>query len=157
MGDPYEFETAALVGIWNWSDFVNNESELHFETTSDPKSGDIGVDAVAYVITTDDFCGGADSTIATLPVTDTYDADLLEFQYAVPSVSGAVINGTTPNTVGTLIWDNVGPLYAGGTGRITVTFKALATTVVTTNTALVDNARFATGRNVNDVTMIRRL
>lgn len=150
VGSDYISETVAIGGSWAWSDFTNNLSEIQLITGSQPDSGDIGLDAAAFVITTDELCAGANSTIATLPLTDTYDADLLQFVSADPPVSSSTTSGSSPNTVGTLTWDNLGPLYAGGTRTVEVTFEALTTTSVTTNTAEVTNAYFANGYAAND-------
>jgi hypothetical protein len=141
--------------VWNWSHFAPNTTELQIEANkgSGPDGGEAAVDAVAYIVTTDQTCGGADSTIITLPVTDTYDADLLQFVSASPANSASTTSGTPPNTVGTINWANMGPLYGGQTKYITVTFTALdpgASTVNTINTADVTGAFFGNGRPVND-------
>ncbi|MGC9397573.1 MAG: SdrD B-like domain-containing protein [Anaerolineae bacterium] len=141
-------------GSWDWPDF-DAALELRFNHVKnagpEKTTASINVDALGFRVTTDDTsCATGDTTIATLPLTDTYDADLLEFQYADPAVITSTLSGVAPNTVGLLEWDNLGPLYAGGTKQVTVTFKALAPTSATTNTAYVYDAKFASGRNVND-------
>lgn len=130
---------------WVWSDFSGDTTEA--EIVADKgggsgDSGDIGLDAMAYVVTTDQQCGGADSTIATLPLTDTYDSSIFDFVAAQPAPSGT--------SAGTIVWDNLGPLYAGGTSQVTVTLRAKATTASTINNAEVTGATFANGRDVND-------
>jgi hypothetical protein len=85
-----------------------------------------------------------DRTLNPVPLTDTYDSTKLQFLYAEPPVSS--------QSAGTMTWDNLGPLYAGGTKTIKVYFKALATVASTTNTASVTTAKFASGRNANSVT-----
>lgn len=146
--------TSLRTGGWTWSHFLNNTTEMQIEADkgSGPDGGEAAVDSVAYIITTDRLCASADSTIAVLPLVDTYDADLLQFLYADPPVSSATTSGSAPNTVGTLTWDNLGPLYAGGVRSVAVTFRALATVASpgTTDTASVTDAKFANGRDTND-------
>jgi hypothetical protein len=134
-----------LTGTWQWSDFQNNLTEVQaIGSGTGNNRGDIGLDAIAYIVTTNQQCGGAASTIAELPLTDIYDATKLAFVASEPP----------PTTAGggTITWSNLGPLYAGGSRSITVTFRALATTdMATVNSASVSGAKFATGRDVNDV------
>ncbi len=142
---------------WTLADFAPGTAltELEISGTKGNASikGTIGVDAAMYVITTDRTDCGQEGVIATLPVTDTYDADLLEFVAADPPASAVVVKGTAPNSTGTITWTNVGPLYPGEANSILVTFKALATIASpgTTNYAAVRNAKFDTGRPVNQV------
>lgn len=155
VGSLYTLEAdITSLRSWTWSDFANDFTELQLIANKGTSNttGDIGVDAVAFEIVTNETCGGASSHVVTMPVTDTYDADLMQFLSAEPPVSGASVSGTNPNTVGTLTWDNLGPLYAGGTKSITLTFKALAVTSQTTNTVSVQNAYFGNGRRANDAT-----
>ncbi|HRQ37163.1 MAG TPA: SdrD B-like domain-containing protein [Chloroflexota bacterium] len=134
-------------GGWQWSNFQNNFSEVQANgngTGTPTNRGDIGLDAIAFVITTDQLCGGAATTITELPLTDTYDPNYLEFVSADPPPSS--------QTPGTITWDNLGPLYAGGTKKVMVTFRALATVASTVNTATSTNGKFGAGRPVNDAT-----
>ena len=136
----------APAGGWQWSHFQNNFSELQAigtGTGSPASRGDLGLDAIAYVITTDQQCGGAASTITELPLTDTYDPTYLQFVSADPPASS--------QTSGTITWNNLGPLYAGGSKTVVVTFRALATVASTLNTAASSNGKFGTGRTVNTV------
>ncbi|MFZ6026504.1 MAG: SdrD B-like domain-containing protein [Chloroflexota bacterium] len=152
-GTEYMFETAALNGTWTWANFSANASELQLTTSSSPTSGDIGLDAAAYIVTTNEPCGGGDDVVATLPLTDTYDADLLQFVSASPSHSTAATSGTAPNTTGTVVWSNLGPLSGGESRVVRVTFLALdpaAVSASTVNTATVSGAKFGSGRAVND-------
>jgi hypothetical protein len=153
-GTEYVLQST-LTGLWTLSDFTNNATEVQIYANGSgapANIGDIGVDAVAFIITTDQICGGPDSTIATLPVTDTYDADLLSFVSANPAQTTQTTSGTAPNTSGTVTWANLGPLYGGQTKSITVTFSALEpgnTTINAINNALASGATFANGRPVN--------
>ena len=60
-----------------------------------------------------------DTTLTTVPLNDTYDAAVFSFATAT----------VTPDTtaVGTVRWDNIGPLLVGQTTTLTVTFDAIAT------------------------------
>ncbi|MEJ2746882.1 MAG: SdrD B-like domain-containing protein, partial [Anaerolineae bacterium] len=113
------------------------------------------LDGMALRVTTDQACGGADSTLNPVPLTDTYDAAKLQFVSAEPAQDSVSTGAATPyaNT-GVITWDNLGPLYAGETQVVTVTFMALepAGNVQTTitNDAAVHNAKFADGRSVHE-------
>lgn len=134
-------------GGWLWSHFQNNYSEIRAiggGTGSPADRGDLGMDAVAFVITTDQQCGGAASTINELPLIDTYDSTYLQFVSANPAPSSQV--------PGTITWNNLGPLYAGGSKTVTVVFTALNTVASTNNTATSSNGKFGTGRTVNTAT-----
>ncbi len=67
------------------------------------------------------------TTLATVPVTDTFDPTYLAYISANPA----------PDTTaaGQLVWNNVGPIAAGGQAVVTVTFNTLTVTFATTNTA----------------------
>ena len=139
---------------WNWTDFAGN-LDLELNATKTRASSDgitIYLDAMGFRVTTTEICGGAEEAIATLPLVDTYDATKLEFVSASP----------TPNSTsaGTLSWDNLGPLYGGGTKTVTVTFKALQPAnsdadaepdpTTLTNSAASTGATFGDGSAVND-------
>jgi hypothetical protein len=142
---------------WDWSHFVNNTTEMQLvaDKGSGKDGGEALVDAAAYVITTDQPCGGEDTTIATLPMRDTYDADLLSFVSADPAETSQVTGEADPypNT-GVITWRDLGPLYAGQTKSVIVTFEALnpggSSIVNTLNYAAVSEAVFGNGRDVND-------
>ncbi|HSH01915.1 MAG TPA: SdrD B-like domain-containing protein [Anaerolineae bacterium] len=152
---------------WDWADFTGEL--LDVELTADKgggggASGDIGIDAFGFIITTDQTCGSPNDTIDPAPLVDTYDADRLQFVSANPPVSSVTTGGTDPyaNT-GTLTWDNIGPLYGGQIKRVQVTFLALEPTnndpadtdndpTVTTNTASITTATFLNGVPTNNIT-----
>jgi len=104
--------------------------------------GSFGVDTLGFRITTDGICGDASTDITYLPVTDTYDSTELEFLSASISPSSVI--------PGTITWDNLGTLYAGGTRTVTVNFKALRAANPSTNTASISNTpKFGDGKSVN--------
>ncbi|MCL4267400.1 MAG: hypothetical protein KJ069_29755 [Anaerolineae bacterium] len=143
-------DITGLRAPWNWSHFAADVTEMQLEGNRGGgagNSGDIGLDAAGYVVTTDQLCGGADTTISYLPLVDTYNPAQLQFISADPMPSS-----TTP--AGTLTWDNLGPLYAGGTRRISLQFRALTAVAApgTLNTATVTNPEFMNGRNANNGT-----
>lgn len=136
--------TQDITGLrtWAWSDFANNLTELQvIGNRGGGKSGELGLDAAAYIVTTDKICGGTDTTITELPLTDTFDPTYLQFVSA--SIAPTSVSG------GTITWANLGPLYGGQTKSLTVNFKALTPVSSTTNTALVSSAKFGNGRDVN--------
>lgn len=144
---------------WDWSDFVGNTLEVGFWTKKGGGQGDtnIYIDAVGFRVTTGVSCGGPNDTIVTLPLTDTYDAARLQFVSAEPGETNVATGGAAPyaNT-GSIYWRNLGPLYAGQTKVVTVTFKALEplnnASETISNTAMTQNARFSNGRPVHAIT-----
>ena len=76
-----------------------------------------------------------DTTLATVPMSDTFDSAALSFTTATvaPDTTGA----------GSLGWNNVGPLAQGESTTVTVTFTAVAVPAgqVTTDTATVTGVR----------------
>ena len=108
-------------------------------------SGELALDAAAFIITTDQVCGDPADTLNPVPVSDTYDATKLQFVSANPPVSS--------QTPGTLTWNNVGPLVAGETQPIQVVFKVLqpvANGTIATNTASTTGAKYLNGRDANN-------
>jgi hypothetical protein len=142
--------------LWQWSDLSNDQVEILLEGNKgnvNTSVAEIGVDAVALVITTDQTeCGGSD-TIATLPLSDTYNADKLQFVSAEPPVDATSTSNSPYANTGILTWSNLGPLYAGQSKEVTVVFKALEPTganEVVTNTATVTGAQYLGGKPVHD-------
>ena len=155
----YVFDVDLSAVPWTWSHFANDRTEALLVGRKDGgnPAGIVGLDAIAYVITTDQTCGGdqPNTTIDPLPMTDTYDADKLTFYSADPVQTSVTTGGSSPyDNTGSIYWNNLGPLYAGGTKFITVTFRVqdgIAPTTIT-NTATVDNAYFSNGNPTNDAT-----
>ena len=110
------------------------------------------VDAVGFRITTDNTeTFDLNTSLSPVPLTDTYDPTKLEF------VSASVPPSSVDAVGGSLTWDDIGPINAGLTKRIEVTFKALepvgnATELNITNTGTVNNAFFANGLPATDDT-----
>lgn len=118
------------------------------------------LDAAGLRATTNEVCGAPADDMRTVPVTDTYDADVLQFLDATVTPSGPSVTGTAPNRTGTLTWD-LGPLRAQQTKTVTVRFLAAeqdtngdgeADVVVHNNTMAVNDAVFFDGGAVNDAT-----
>jgi uncharacterized repeat protein (TIGR01451 family) len=139
---------------WTWSDFPG-DLDLMFQSAKQggvDQDISVHIDALGFRITTDQTCGGPEDTIDPLPLTDTYDPARLEFLSAVPPASSV--------SAGTITWNNLGPLYAGQTKVVTVTFRALeppdadgdgeADLVTTENCAGTSGATFLGGQAVND-------
>ena len=131
---------------WDWSDFGGDlDVSLEAQKTSNDDGAILYLDAMGFLITTDETCGGSGSTIATLSFTDTYDPARLTFVSAEPAEDSF--------SAGVISWDNLGPLYAGQTKRVTVTFTALeppsnASTVIT-NSVCSTGATFGNGDPVH--------
>ena len=118
-------------------------------------TGGIYLDAAGWRLTYQVPCSSVDRPLASVPLTDTYNAAQLRFLSATP-INNTTYTQTTPyaNT-GVVSWTNVGPIYPGGSKVITVTFKALepgAITQTVINTATVRNATYGNGRRANDGT-----
>ncbi len=165
----YVFEdliTYEPVGGWNWSHFgipsgadPGGLVELALQGnrgTGSPTGKEYYVDAIGFLIETTSGCGGTDSTVDPLPLTDSYDADKLEFVSATPTESATGTAVTPYANTGTISWDNLGPLHAGGTKTVQVTFRVLEpagnAATDTINYAAVNGATFSNGRPTNQPT-----
>ena len=139
----------SAVRSWSFADFAG-DLNLQFENTKNasPDVGLIYMDAMGFRITTDQSCGDPSDVIQLLPLTDTYDPSMLSFVSANPSESSVDVGA------GTITWDNLGPLYPGGTKVVSVVFTALEPPTLgpntTQNTASVTEAEFLDGLPVND-------
>ncbi|MBN1218722.1 MAG: DUF11 domain-containing protein, partial [Anaerolineae bacterium] len=143
------------LGNWQASDFNGSILDLAFATNKGGGAGDANfyLDAIGFRVTTDETCGSPSDTLNPVPLTDVFDASLLEFVSADPPHT-SIGSGSTPyGNTGIINWNNIGPLHAGGTEEIIVTFRGLdpgVTPKPLTNTAQVQNAYFATGEPAND-------
>jgi uncharacterized repeat protein (TIGR01451 family) len=145
-------------GGWQWSNFTTPGSVrliLEADKSGSGTATFVYIDSLGFRVTTNQICGGdsPSSTINPLPLTDTFNAAQLEFVSADPAQTSVNTGGTSPyaNT-GTIYWNNLGPLYAGGTETVAVTFRVKDGTFgqMLTNTATVDNAFFSNGKPTND-------
>jgi hypothetical protein len=144
-------KTTKLVGTttsaWTWADLAPgaaNPVHVVYENAK-TSNGDrvfIYIDAIAIQVTTDQVCGGADTILNPVPLTDTFVTADLAFVSANPPVSSSA-------PAGTLTWDNVGPLYPGQTKNITVSFTASQASAGSTDTATSTNTKFANGVAAN--------
>ena len=140
---------------WAWTDFGTN---VQVRLSCNKNAGGAGagymlLDAAGFRIQGSVTTGVATTTttLDPVPLTDVYDPAKLQYVSAQPPVTSSTTNG-----VGTLYWDNVGPIYPGGTSTVAVTFKLLEppnnTNTIVTNTTWVTNAYFTSGRRANDAT-----
>jgi hypothetical protein len=113
-----------------------------------PDDETVYIDAVGFIITTDEVCSDPSKALNPVPLTDTYPSDLLEFVSSDPDITSSSISGTT----GTLTWNNVGPIYAGGTQTVSVTYRVKdgVGTDSGTNAATATGATFTDGTPAND-------
>lgn len=133
VGTPY------LTDSWSYFDGTTNLDLLlsgDKDASADPAT--LYLDAMGFRITTDGTCGDGSTDITYLPVVDTFDSTVLEF------VSASVNPDNTIPT-GTLTWNNLGPLYAGGVRELYVTFR-----VVLDATSAVNNTATSTGSEFSD-------
>lgn len=118
--NPNERDGSGGVNDYSTDDDVNVQiaSFVADKRLVSPVSGLVGVnDTVRFSIT---ITNTGATTLATIPLTDTFDADKLDFVSATVAPSSV--------TAGQLVWTNVGPLASGATTTILVDFKALAST-----------------------------
>ncbi len=138
---------------WTWQNFATNYT---ITLTADKGGGKSGagyilVDAVGFRIASSATVGGgnANTTLKPVPLTDTYDTNQLQFVSASPPYTTHTFSGST----GTLYWSDLGPIYPGGSNRVTLTFNVLQplSNMVSevTNTASVTAARFLNGLPAN--------
>ena len=145
---------------WAWADFATNYSVnlIASKNAGAAGTGWLQVDAVGFRIQSDQITGVASSlnTLQPVPLTDQYDADLMEFVAAVPPPTTAAMAGSWPDTAGTLTWSDVGPIYPGGTSTVAVTFKLrephFSTETEAINAAWVTNALIQSGLPANGAT-----
>jgi len=145
---------------WSWADFSTNctVTLTARKNAGGATAGWMLLDAIGFKIETDATVGeaGPTTTLDPVPLADRYDADLFQFIGAEPPITGVSTSGTPPLTVGQLYWDNVGPVYPGGTSSVAVTFKLLEppnnTNATVTNICWTTNAMFTSGLPANDQT-----
>ena len=144
------------VRTWLWSDFANTNTTIELladKGTGNP-TGVVSVDAAGFRIMSTQTSGtGTTSTILDpVALSDTYDISRLQYVSATPSTTTI----STNSNPGTLYWANIGPVYPGGTNRVTVSFKVLQppnnTAALYTNTATTVNATFSNGRSAGTLT-----
>jgi uncharacterized repeat protein (TIGR01451 family) len=140
---------------WTWSMFA--ATTVRWAATKGggaAQGGSFQLDQSGFRITTDQTSGAVtnSNTLDPVPLTDTYNTNVLRFVSATPPVTTSTVSGAT----GTLYWANVGPIYPGGTGIVLVSFNVLepvnnATSAVT-NVAVVTNAYLMNGVPANKAT-----
>ena len=142
---------------WNWADFSGSTYGVYIVAKKQGKpSGKFYLYATGLRITsTVTGSANADNTLSPVPLTDTYDADLLQFVSANPAQASVTVTGTAPNQVGTITWTDVGPIVPGVTKDVTVKFRALeppGNTPLTgvRNTATVNQATYQNGIDAGD-------
>ncbi|OVE75624.1 hypothetical protein BVX97_04360, partial [bacterium E08(2017)] len=142
--------------VWQWSDFndTNIIIQLVANKAGGPNSGYVLLDAAGFRITSDWVGGNSNPSLSLnpVPLIDTFDASMLSFSSADVWPSSVTTNGS----VGTVTWNNVGPLYEGAYQEITLDFDVLEppnnTTANATNIAAITNAYYGDGRPANTVT-----
>src|SRR3989338_6063531 len=81
--------TWAPPGGWLFSDFAAAVNRYGLRITGNRiggASGDLALDAAAFVITTDQTCSGADTTLNPVPLTDVFENNRFDFVSASPAV-----------------------------------------------------------------------
>ncbi len=140
----FDITSQAPAGGWNWDSFQNYTIMLQ-ATKSGNEPGTLLVDAVGYRIITDQACptGNIATALNPVPLEDDYDETKMQFVSADPS--------PTSTAGGKLIWDNVGPINAGETKTVSVTYKVIGTvdTPSVLNTASSVDSKFADGTDAN--------
>lgn len=141
----YDITAGKTLTDWNLTDFAAQAMTVTASKAGNPGTVDVYIDAVGFRITTTES-----ATLNPVPLTDTYNADELEFVSAIPAQDSASVVGS----VGTLNWDNIGPLAPGDSSSVTVNFIAKkvpnGVPIITTDTAIVTGATFENGTPAND-------
>jgi hypothetical protein len=136
----------APVGGWTFAQFSAATNRWGIQIDSNKASGsvngDIGLDAAAFVITTNQQCNGADTALSPVPLADVFNNTQLAFISSDPPIS-------SQSPAGTLNWSDVGPIYAGGSRTVTVTMRATGAAAPSTNTATSTGSKFANGASAN--------
>ena len=141
---------------WAWADFATNYTVTLAgkKNSGGAAGGDIRIDCVGFQVTGTEttLAASATTTLNPVPLTDRYDPAKLLYVGAQPPATSVSTNGG----LGTLYWNNVGPIYPGGTSTVAVTFKLLEppnnTNTLTTNTVWTTNSYFQGGVHANDAT-----
>jgi uncharacterized repeat protein (TIGR01451 family) len=139
-------------GSWAWADFgptSNITIKLSTFDRTGPATGTIFVAGTRITLTTDQTI--SPNTLSVVPLTDTYNADELEFDDATdPPSYTHVVSGS----VGTITWANIGPIAPGDSFSVTVNFIAKplpgVNPIITTDVATVTGAEFENGDPAND-------
>ncbi len=148
-----EFNLSSL-RTWQWTDFPTAKVTV----TATKGGGGTGggtfmLDAAGFrILTAATSSGPPTNGMTTVPLRDYFRTNLVDFVSAAPPPTSITTNGA----LGTLYWDNVGPVYGGSAAVVTVTFRLrepagnAATTL--TNIAAVAGAVFDSGLPVNSST-----
>jgi uncharacterized repeat protein (TIGR01451 family) len=135
----YTFVRPLVKTAGSWSLAEVSAFAMTFSTNKPTGNGvaDLFLDSVALRITVTQ-----PNTLTTVPLTDTYNADELQFVSASPTPNSTSVVGP----VGTLTWNNIGPIAPGASVSVTVNFIAKplpgVNSIITTDTARVSNALF---------------
>jgi uncharacterized repeat protein (TIGR01451 family) len=133
---------------WKWADFGNSLSIQLIASKHAQNTGTLDLDAAGFRVVGDQACAPTNPSdiMVTVPLTDTYDANRLEFLYAEPPESGVI------TTTGLITWANIGPISPGESKGVRVTFLAKHLDAVTQidNLACVTGTIFSDGGLAND-------
>jgi uncharacterized repeat protein (TIGR01451 family) len=137
----------------NWSALTNANTAIAVSANGNKKSV-LLLDSVGVQVVSTQYLGSASSStiLKPVPLYDTYDTNQLQFVSATPAVTTHTFAGST----GALYWADLGPIYPGGSNRVSVTFTVLQPLSnllgSATNTATVTNALFMNGLRANTAT-----
>lgn len=145
------------VRAWTWADFNTTNSIIRFtaQKGGGPDDGTVFLDAAGFKIQSSATCGSAtdNNTLDPVPLTDTYDASRLRFISATLTPDQTSTNRPAPDQSGWLYWNNIGPIYPGGSKTITLTFEMLEgpnnSVYQTVNRAYTTNSWFINGLRAN--------
>ncbi len=149
---------------WSWSTFPDPAFFVRIDTKKRQSSDAalLFVDAIGFRVTADTCSGAGADTMSPLPLSDVFDADLLEFVSADMDPTSVTYGATPYANTGTLSWSDVGPVSGGQSKLLNVTFRALQPpdadsdgepdSASTTNTATSTGGHFLNGDPVNTAT-----
>jgi uncharacterized repeat protein (TIGR01451 family) len=113
---------------WTWADFPNVTGSamiaLEFKHSGGTDAANFHVDALGFRVSSSQSCSGQDDDMSLVPLTDTFNADLLDLVSSDIPYDSLTYTGSPYSNTGVITWNDVGPLLAGDTTTITLTFTA---------------------------------
>lgn len=132
-------------GSWSAADIQNMTINIVSNKPTGNNTASFEMDSIALRVTTTES-----NTLATVPLTDMYNAEELLFDSATPAPDSVSVVGS----VGTLTWNNIAPIAPGDSAPVTVNFIAKSlpgvNSITTTDTATVTGAQFQNGDPASD-------
>lgn len=150
----FTMDITAATNNWSFLSDTNTSIGVNVKKDGGISADWMLIDAMGLRITSTQQVGGgaAATTLKPVPLFDTFDTNRLQFVSASTPPASITYAGST----GTLYWADLGPLYPGGSNRVTLTYNVLQppgnVAAPATNAAAVTNAFYLNGRAANTAT-----